>query len=592
MKRFWVLLIVSFWSTMICHAAPQGEAEELSGDEDAAPATGDTKAGSGDGEGAADLKEATELMTFLKMQVKMPLEMIVQEKLFQPKKILKQTVQDTMNSVLELRKTVLGRIKQIRANEVEINPSLNIKQEQFLNELRMDVMGVLLMLVEKDADNLESIQAVGKSLLAIRVKIVAKVMMLIMLRDTGAPVNPGDCRCEPFEALSNTTDPDVVKEMGAGDGGKVLEHLNMQLMSVDNAVEMKYMEILQEDDEEKRKAKEDELFNLKEVSNCLNDVMIEVSGAVKPDKTTDENKLNRTIDRQLNQCTTMVKRHLKQCKENCPGSPECNSCGANLIDEIVTKLKDWKNILESGDEGDESKKDDIRDEALTYLNTLDTQMTRLLNNKIGNTTEGEDARKCEKEKLEVITNSKNPMWMLVNVTIFGDDALVQEMIDALIEAKDDMRKEYCKDEETKIVDTDSCDLDEISIAKDWTGEIDTLITDKIFVESPNAVEVMLEIVRIKGLMEERVRELFKDGLNCNEEVEQIKNIYNDQISKCLNEMMDPNFDWPGLERHLKVDCMKQLRNKVEERRGMLWMRELMRKIQQQEEQGSGDDYDN
>ena len=26
-------------------------------------------------------------------------------------------------------------------------------------------------------------------------------------------------------------------------------------------------------------------------------------------------------------------------------------------------------------------------------------------------------------------------------------------------------------------------------------------------------------------MEERVRELFKDGLKCNEEVEQIKNIY-------------------------------------------------------------------
>ena len=47
--------------------------------------------------------------------------------------------------------------------------------------------------------------------------------------------------------------------MGAGDGAKVLEHLNMQLMRVDNAVELKYMEILQEDDEEKRKAKEDEV---------------------------------------------------------------------------------------------------------------------------------------------------------------------------------------------------------------------------------------------------------------------------------------------------------------------------------------------
>lgn len=355
---------------------------------------------------------------------------------------------------------------------------------------------------------------------------------------------------------------------------------------------MKYMEILQEDDEEKRKAKEDELFNLKEVSNCLNDVMIEVSGAVTPDGATNVIKLNKIIDRQLSQCTSMVKRHLKQCKENCPGLPKCDSCGADLIDQIVTKLTDWKSILESGEEGDEAKKDDIRDEALTYLNTLDVQMTNLLKHKIENSTSGETERKCEKEKLEVITNSKNPMWMLVNVTIFGDDALVLEMIEALIEAKADMRTEYCQEEEDKIVDTDSCDLDEISTAKDWTGQIDTLITEQIFVESPDPVEVMLEIVGIKGTMEERVRELFKDELTCKEEVEQIKNIYNDQISKCLNEMMDPNFGWPDLERHLKVDCMKQLRNKIEERRGMLWMRELMRKIQQSEEQASGDDYDN
>lgn len=57
-----------------------------------------------------------------------------------------------------------------------------------------------------------------------------------------------------------------------------------------------------------------QLFDLKEVSNCLNDVMLEVSGTMKPDQTTDVNKLNRILERQLNQCTTLVKRQLKQCK--------------------------------------------------------------------------------------------------------------------------------------------------------------------------------------------------------------------------------------------------------------------------------------
>ena len=36
------------------------------------------------------------------------------------------------------------------------------------------------------------------------------------------------------------------------------------------------------------------------------------------------------------------------------------------------------------------------------------------------------------------------------------------------EAKEDMRKDYCKEETVTRVDTDSCDLDEISIAKEWT----------------------------------------------------------------------------------------------------------------------------
>merc|ERR1712066_1203242 len=268
----------------------------------------------------------------------------------------------------------------------------NIKQEAFLNELRMDIMGVLLMLVEKDADNLDALQAVGKELLAIRMKIVAKNMQLIMLRDRGgATTTPGDCDCEPFESLAETIDPEKVKEVGGGEAletGKVLEHLNMQLMSVDSAVEVKYMDILQEDDEEKRKELEDGLFDLKEVSNCLNDVMLEVSATMK-DGETDSNKLKRVIERNLNQCTSMVKRQLKQCKENCPtGAGPCDSCGADLIDEIVNKLKDWELIMSEGDEADEGKRDDVRDEALTFLNTLDSMMTKLLNNKISNTTEG------------------------------------------------------------------------------------------------------------------------------------------------------------------------------------------------------------
>ena len=62
-----------------------------------------------------------------------------------------------------------------------------------------------------------------------------------------------------------------MKEAGGGEAvetGKVLEHLNMQLMSVDSAVEMKYMDILQEDDEDKRKELEDGVRFLKYLYQC------------------------------------------------------------------------------------------------------------------------------------------------------------------------------------------------------------------------------------------------------------------------------------------------------------------------------------
>ena len=55
-------------------------------------------------------------------------------------------------------------------------------------------------------------------------------------------------------------------------------------------------------------------------------------------------------------------------QESCPiGAGPCDSCGADLIDEIVNKLKDWEAIVSEGEEGDEGKRDDVRDEALTYL---------------------------------------------------------------------------------------------------------------------------------------------------------------------------------------------------------------------------------
>ena len=65
--------------------------------------------------------------------------MIIQERLFQPNTLLEKTVQDTMTDVLKVRKTILDRIKEVRDGTIAINSELNLKQEETLNDLRMDL---------------------------------------------------------------------------------------------------------------------------------------------------------------------------------------------------------------------------------------------------------------------------------------------------------------------------------------------------------------------------------------------------------------------------------------------------------------------
>ena len=132
--------------------------------------------------------------------------MIIQERLFQPNALLEKTVQDTMTDVLKVRKTILDRIKAVRDGTIAINPDLNLRQEEILNDLRMDVMEVLLLLVEPDANTLEALENVGKKLLEIRATIVDRVMMLIMLRDGTSRPTDSQCDCEPYRTLENTTE--------------------------------------------------------------------------------------------------------------------------------------------------------------------------------------------------------------------------------------------------------------------------------------------------------------------------------------------------------------------------------------------------
>ena len=58
-----------------------------------------------------------------------------------------------------------------------------------------------------------------------------------------------------------------------------------------------------------------------------------------------------------------VKRLLDACQKNCPG--ECDSCGAEKIDEVTDKLKDYRDSL--ADLEEEEAKDSIRTDLMAFM---------------------------------------------------------------------------------------------------------------------------------------------------------------------------------------------------------------------------------
>lgn len=135
-------------------------------------------------------------MNFLRDKI----EVILQETLFQPRPLLEETVTQTMEKVLEIRDDILTRTKSIRTGdgEVTICPEQNIKQEEFLTQIRMQIMSILLSLIEKDAASTSKLQDIGKQLLAVRTKVNTEITRMIMLREATGTVRTapkGECDC-------------------------------------------------------------------------------------------------------------------------------------------------------------------------------------------------------------------------------------------------------------------------------------------------------------------------------------------------------------------------------------------------------------
>merc|ERR1712123_96591 len=178
--------------------------------QDDAPAEGDAAGAEGKSAEDGD-EEAWQYVEFLKGEVNEKVEVILQKTLYEARekkgfRVLEETVSKTMEQVMEIRESLLKRIKALRKEEIKTDPEQNIKQEQMLSEFRMEIMTILLKLVDKDAASIDKLKEISQDLLRFKMSISNEVMRMLMLPQatTSKQQQPtGDCsECEVLKEIS------------------------------------------------------------------------------------------------------------------------------------------------------------------------------------------------------------------------------------------------------------------------------------------------------------------------------------------------------------------------------------------------------
>ena len=82
------------------------------------------------------------------------------------------------------------RIKDVRKGEIKIDESQNVKQEESLSDLRMEIMTILLKLIDKDAAMVDKLKEISKDFLNFKMSLSGEIMRILMLPEAGGPPSP------------------------------------------------------------------------------------------------------------------------------------------------------------------------------------------------------------------------------------------------------------------------------------------------------------------------------------------------------------------------------------------------------------------
>jgi len=569
-------------------------------------------------------EEAWQYVEFLKANVNEKIDVILQETLYEARKrkgftVLEETVRKTLEQVMEIRESILSRIKDIRKGEIKIDEEQNIKQEEMLSEFRMEIMTILLKLVDKDAESIDSLKLISQDMLRLKMRISNEVMRMLMRPQATAgeqQLTAGDCSecdvlmeitdkiesllgCASGEEGMSTKEADVreaeaTEEEGSGDKAEPVaecmppDMYAMDLISlnelIDTEIKNLYNSLIAAIEKDKRGKLFKKLEYYKSVRNTVDDMITKLMGQ------TNEEKLKKIVTRSLGRVNTEMMTKLKDCQAQCGGPGGCESCAADVLYDAIAKMNDYRTFFTNTDD-EETKKEFVRTDMIKFITENSNEAREIL---IKKATEG-SLSDCEQEKLDIFKITKAPMWMLVNTTIFSGVEELEVMVDAMIDQLEEIIQQYCGSDKVAPVplnedDGPNCEWEEYEQTKEYMIKVDEVIQESLFKAKDDSAQMtaLLGFVDIQGLYDKRVKKLFENELVCPDEVKMIKREYMTQLNRCMAEFMNGKLKFSELSRLQRITCTKDLRNAMEVRMEMLLRAQLDKSLDEIEtESGSG-----
>merc|ERR1712110_46099 len=541
-------------------------------------------------------EESWEYVDFLKKEVSEKVAAILTN--FKTTQDGDKAVEETMTKVMDIREKILARIKDLRKGDTAVCFGHNVKQDEKLSDFRMNVMQILLELVKTDAASIESLRKIGADLVKFRGVISAEVMRILML---DAPcgektVINTDCpKCDAVQQVKETLEKlkecasakadDPADPAGGAapaapaggadpaDGAAACMPPNMYNMDLilaneelDKSIAKLYNDIIKSTDDTEREEHVSMLTMLKEVREQIDE---HITNLLEEE---DDAKIKKYVTSTMRGFINGISTKYQDCfeKNQCAGGPQCDSCGAEKVDEMRDKMREYKSYLDSQREEDD-KKESIRDDLINYINKINEEARKILTDKVNSDT-GVLAD-CEREQKEVIDECKGPMWMLVNTTIFATYESVVEMVDIMDSELKRKRSKYCKSDSDPPPPTSTCQWEEYEETRNYLIKVDEVIQTGLFKEADKKT-ALIGFVDIQAMFDRRVKKLFEDDLRCPPELENIKKTYMPILSRCMAKFMRPSLDFADLNRFERISCIKELRNELEARTAELLQFEL------------------